>query len=278
MKTRMAKPIGTKGRQTMNRLIAGMLIAVAAAGCVSAPRTEWNGRCVAVFGDSISDKRLNKWRHWWKWVADELGTTMRVYAANGRQWNDVPRQVDEMEKDGASDVDAMLVFMGTNDFNSNIPLGEWWKESEESVNRNGRMVRVKRRLPDFNKSTVRGRINIALDKIKRAYPDRQVVLMTPISRGFFTCGETNVQPEDSYANELGLYIGDYARVVKEAGEVWSAPVIDTYSESGLLLSLPSFSDCCNRADTDRLHPSTEGCRRLARTVAARLKSLPPSFR
>ena len=87
-----------------------------------------------------------------------------------------------------------------------------------------------------------------------------------------------MQPDDSYANELGLYISDYARAVKEAGEVWSVPVIDTYSESGLLLAMPSFTDCCNRADTDCLHPGTEGTRRLALTVSARLKTLPPTFR
>jgi len=185
--------------------------------------------------------------------------------------------MDLLAKEG-DDVDAILIFQGTNDYNSDVPLGVWYKESEETVNRDGKMVAVKRRLPDFNGRTVRGRINIALDKLKSTYPDRQIVLLTPIRRGFFTCAKTNVQPEDSYANGLGLYIGDYARVVREAGEVWSVPVIDTYSESGLLLSMPSFSDCCNRTDTDRLHPSTEGCRRLALTVAARLKTLPPTFR
>ena len=260
-------------------VFAAMAIAVVVAGCVTPqPASAWKGRRVAVFGDSISDAKLKMWRHWWQWVADELGTEMSVYASNGRQWNDVPRQVDAMTKADGADVDAILIFMGTNDFNSNKPLGVWWDEKEETVNRNGRMVKVKRRLPSQDVSTVRGRINVALGKIKNEYPRCQVVLLTPIRRGFFTCAKTNVQPEDSYSNELGLYIGDYARVVREAGEIWSVPVVDTYSESGLLLSMPSYSDCCNRADTDRLHPGTEGCRRLALTVAARLKTLPPTFR
>ena len=246
--------------------------------CAKAPPCAWSGKRVAVFGDSISDARLKMWRHWWQWVADDLGTKMSVYAANGTQWDNVPRQLDKMAQDDPDGVDAILIFMGTNDFNGNKPLGEWWNETEETVNRNGRMVKVKRRLPSQDAKTVRGRINIALGRIKSEYPRCQIVLLTPIRRGFFTCSERNVQPEDSYSNELGLYVGDYARVVREAGEVWSVPVIDTYSESGLLLSLPSFSDCCNRATNDRLHPGTEGCRRLALTVAARLKTLPPTFR
>lgn len=260
----------------LKRMLSGVGVAVALSGCVSAPKGAWEGRTVAVFGDSISDKRLTMWKQWWKWVGEDLDARMCVFARNGTQWNDIPKQIDLLAKSG-DDVDAILIFMGTNDYNSDVPLGEWWKETEETVNRDGRMVKVKRRLPKFD-GTVRGRINIALDRLKREYPDRQIVLMTPIRRGFFTCAKTNVQPEDSYANERGLYIGDYARVVREAGEVWSVPVIDTYSESGLLLSMPSFSDCCNRADRDRLHPSTEGCRRLALTVSARLKSLPPTFR
>ena len=261
-------------------------MALAVAGCATAPSRstsatppcDWKGKRVAVLGDSISDARLKGWKHWWKWVAEDLGAEMSVYAVNGRQWNDIPRQVDAMTKDGGDSVDAILIFMGTNDFNSNVPLGVWWDESMVSVNRNGRIVPVMRRLPSHDASTVRGRINVALEKIKREYPRCQVVLMTPIRRGFFTCSADNVQPDDSYANELGLYIEDYARTVKEAGEVWSVPVVDTYSESGLLLAMPSFSDCCNRADTDRLHPGTEGTRRLALTVTARLRTLPPTFR
>ena len=259
-----------------NLVVASVL--VAGAGCASIPKSGWTGRRVAVFGDSISDPRIDWWKHWWKWVGEDLGADMRVYGVNGRQWNDMIRQIDEMQADVGGDVDAVLVFLGTNDYNHNVPLGEWWTVTDETVNRNGRMVSVKRRLPSFDASTVRGRINLALNRLKTDYPDRQIVLMTPIRRGYFTCAPTNVQPEDSYSNELGLFIGDYARVVHEAGEVWSVPIIDTYSESGLLLAMPSFSDCCNRAETDRLHPSTEGTRRLALTVAARLRGLPPTFR
>jgi len=262
-----------------NAVALGMvLFTMGFSGCRTAPKTEWKGRCVVVFGDSISDPRYDLWKQWWKWVGEDLGSEMLAYAVDGREWDDVPRQVETMKVENRADVDAFIIFVGTNDFNQNVPLGNWWEEALETVNRNGRLVQVKRRSPLFDRHTLRGRINIAMNKLKSEYPDRQIVLLTPIRRGYFSCDTTNVQPEDSYSNELGLFIGDYAAVVQEAGTVWSVPVIDTYSESGLLPSMPSFSDCCNRPDADRLHPSTEGCRRLALTVSARLKSLPATFR
>jgi len=251
---------------------------VFAGECKALPQGDWAGKRVAILGDSISDAKIHAWKHWWKFVGEDLGTEMLVYAQNGCQWSGVPNQIKKMQEATGGDVDAILIFMGTNDFNSNVPLGDWWKETEEEVDRNGKPVRVRKRVPATNGGTLRGRINIALTKLKTDYPDRQIVLLTPIRRGFFKGSPTNVQPDDSYSNALGLYISDYARAVREAGEVWSVPVIDTHSESGLLLGMKSFGDCANREDTDRLHPNTEGCRRLALTVAARLRTLPPTFR
>ena len=260
------------------RKTAAALSVALACGCATAPKGAWEGCRVAVLGDSISDKSINWWKHWWKWAGDDLGAEMKVYAVNGQQWNNVPRQADAMTADCGGDVDAILIFIGTNDFNANVPLGSWWQETTETVDCNQRSAAVRHRTPVFDESTLRGRINIALDKLKREYPDRQIVVITPIRRGYFRCATRNVRQDDSYANEIGLYLEDYVRAIREAGEVWSVPVVDAYSESGLLPALPSFADCCNRESSDRLHPSTEGCRRLALTIAARLKGLPPTFR
>ena len=258
-------------------LIFPAAVAALACGCATAPKGAWEGCRVAVLGDSISDRRIDWWKHWWKWVGEELGAEMRVYAVNGQTWANVPKQTDAMAADSGGDVDAILVFIGTNDFNANVPLGKWWSETEETVDCNARKASVRHRTPVFDANTLRGRVNIALEKLKRSFPDRQIVLITPIRRGFFRCGVGNVRQDDSYANEIGLYLEDYVRAIREAGDVWSVPVIDAYSESGLLPAMPSFTDCCNRESSDRLHPSTEGCRRLALTVAARLRTLPPTF-
>jgi len=54
-------------------------------GCVTAPRGDWEGKKIAVFGDSISDKRLTMWKQWWKWVGEDLNADMCVFARNGTQ-------------------------------------------------------------------------------------------------------------------------------------------------------------------------------------------------
>ena len=242
-----------------------------------AAHLDWRGKKVAIFGDSISDAKLKGWRHWWRYLADLTGIEPLVYAQNGTQWRSVPRQADALLADG-EDPDAILIFMGTNDFNSSIPLGEWWKVVDEAVNRNGKMVVCHKRVMDYSPNTVRGRINSAMKLLKERYPDRQIVLLTPIHRGFFTCGETNVQPDEAYSNAAGLWIDDYVACVREAGPIWSSPVIDLYSESGLMPSLAPYGRFFNRADTDLLHPNSEGCRRIGTVVAARLAAIPATFR
>ena len=106
--------------------------------CAKAPPCAWSGKRVAVFGDSISDARLKMWRHWWQWVADELGTEMSVYASNGRQWNDVPRQVDEMTKADGAEVDIKV---GNALPLSNIPTGTFVHNVELYPGRGGQLAR-----------------------------------------------------------------------------------------------------------------------------------------
>lgn len=242
-----------------------------------AAHLDWKGKKVAIFGDSLSDKKITWWRHWWRYLADLTGIEPLVYAKNGWQWSGVPRQAEELAAAG-EDPDAILILMGTNDYNSDVPLGEWWKVVAEPVNRDGQTVICRKRVFDYSKNTMRGRINTAMKLLKERYPDRQIVLLTPIHRGFFTCGKTNVQPDEAYANSLGLWIDDYVACVREAGPIWSVPVIDLYAESGLMPSLAPYGQFFNRADTDLLHPNSEGARRMAAVVAARLAAMPATFR
>mgnify|MGYP002236130987 FL=1 len=52
-----------------------------------------------------------------------LDITPYVYGVSGRQWNDVPRQAEQLKKEHGEEVDAIVVLMGTNDFNSSVPVG-----------------------------------------------------------------------------------------------------------------------------------------------------------
>lgn len=94
----------------------------------------WQGKKVAYFGDSITDpnnKASNK--KYWSFLKEWLGITPLVYGVSGRQWTDIPRQTAQLKKEHGNDFDAILIFMGTNDYNHAVPLGQWFDEQMESV-------------------------------------------------------------------------------------------------------------------------------------------------
>lgn len=242
----------------------------------------WQGKRVAYFGDSITDPR-NKAasKKYWGFLADWLGQQAYVYGVSGRTWSDIPRQADKCFADHGDSIDAVIIFMGTNDYNQGIPIGSWYTEKPEQVlfargKPKALEDRVQRR-PVMSDSTVCGRINIALDKVKRMYPAKQIVLLTPIHRAGFYPNDTNWQPTEDYTNRCGEYIDAYVDVVVQAGRVWAVPVIDWNAVGGLFPLMDEHAPYFNNKDTDRLHPNNSGHQRLARTLYYQLAALPCTF-
>lgn len=242
----------------------------------------WQGRKVAYFGDSITDPR-NKAskKKYWGFLQEMLGITPYVYGVSGRQWDDIPRQADKLKEEHGDDVDAIMIFIGTNDYNNAVPLGEWFEEKMEKVEYGhgyGKRPEDRlRRYPVFDKETFRGRINMALDKVKRMYPTKQIVLLTPIHRAGFYANEKNWQCAEDYRNRCGEYLDSYVEAVKEAGNIWAVPVIDLSAVCGLYPVMDCHAQYFNKADTDRLHPNDKGHERIARTLMYQLLSLPCVF-
>ncbi len=239
----------------------------------------WQGRRVAYFGDSITDpKNKAADSKYWSLLQQWLGITPYVYAVSGRQWNDIPRQAEQLKKEHGDDFDAILVFIGTNDFNAGVPVGEWYVEKEEEVmagiHEPKHPVKRMRQYLCMTDTTYRGRINIALDRMKRMFPTKQIVLITPIHRAGFYRSDTNWQPTEEYRNKCGEYVGRYVEAVKEAGNIWSVPVIDMNALSGLYPLMDEHAQFFNNAGTDRLHPNNEGHRRMALTLVYQLLALP----
>lgn len=242
----------------------------------------WKGKKIGYIGDSITDPRLkNAKTKWWGYLGEWLDLTSYVYAVSGRQWNDAINQANKLKAEHNDDVDAILIFLGTNDFNDGIPLGQWYTETDEEVyaargkDRPKQLYQRKHRTFDMNKDTFRGRINIALDSIKRMYPTKQIVLLTPIHRARFYPNDTNWQPTEDYTNWCGEYIDAYVNAVKEAGNIWAVPVIDWNATSGLY-PMHEEQDYFGHG-TDRLHPNDEGMKRMARTLYYQLLTIPCTF-
>lgn len=129
----------------------------------------------------------------------------------------------------------------------------------------------------LSRRSFRGRINIALDSLKRTFPEKQIVLLTPIHRSGFYANEKNWQVPEDYTNRCGEYLDAYVDAVKEAGQVWAVPVIDLGALCGLYPMMDEYAHYFHNAETDRLHPNNAGHKRMASTLMYQLLTIPCVF-
>ncbi len=264
-------------------MVALAAIALPCAAATPAPHP-WNGKKVVYLGDSITDPaqvERNGHKVYWNYLQEMYGIEPHVYAISGYQWKHIYPMAQKMRNEMGDSPDAILILLGTNDFNSGVPLGEWFSVAEEDVDRRGVTIRQPRRSFVKNMGTFRGRINTVMEYLKQNFPDQQIVIMTPLHRGYANFGGSNVQPSECFPNVLGLYLEDYVKVLREAADIWGVPVIDLYRDSGLHPADPAYAKYFRDGGEngkDNLHPNGLGHLRMARTIAARLYALPPGFK
>ena len=66
------------------------------------------GKKVGYIGDSITDPNCygDNIKKYWDFLKEWLDITPYVYGVSGRQWNDVPRQAEQLKKEHGEEVDA----------------------------------------------------------------------------------------------------------------------------------------------------------------------------
>jgi lysophospholipase L1-like esterase len=240
--------------------------------------SQWNGKRAGYLGDSMTDPNSKATtKFYYQYLKEWLNIDHAVYARSGYQWSDIYKMAEKLFAEKANAVDAIFIWAGTNDYNHSIPLGEFFTETTKETNHNGKTVTRKYRTAVMSDSTFCGRVNRVLSFLKEKFPTKQIIILTPIHRGYATFSSTNVQPDENYANGQGLYLDTYVERLKQAGNIWSVPVIDLYASSGLYPNLDSQVQYISKSDTDRLHPSADGHLRIAKTIQYQLLALPADF-
>ena len=241
---------------------------------------QWKGKKVAFLGDSITDKqRIGTQKCYWEYLAEMLGIEAFSYGINGNQMDGLLKQAQLLLQEHGQETDAIIVFAGTNDFNAGVPIGKWFEEvKRDAPMPNGKKAKRTYRQMSTDTDTFCGRINRLMDYLKTNFPTQQIILLTPLHRGFAQFGDNNVQPEEAFTHSKGLFVNDYVQTIKEAGNVWAVPVIDLNSLSGLYPMNDSHVPYFHNGETDRLHPNAEGHKRMAKTLMYQMMALPSSFK
>lgn len=215
----------------------------------------WAGKKCVFFGDSIT-AGISSAEKYCNILAMLRGITVANYAVNGSVLvtNGMDRVTAFATDYADKDVDAFIFAYGTNDWSGSKPLGEWYTTDPNGV-----------RTLTTDTTTFRGAWAAILTYLKTNFDGKKIILMTPIHRG------AGSYASDLTRNSAGLYLEDYVKIIKEAGEIFAVDVIDLYSESGLNPNInPSTAYF---TPNDRLHPNVEGHRQMAKVIAAKMGSM-----
>ena len=267
-------------RITLIIALACMVLGTAAQQAAQTFTHPWAGKRIAYIGDSVSDPNLKRedMKHYWKLLEEWLGTQTINYSVSGFTLSNGLGSVDKLYKEHGQELDAIMVFLGTNDYNAGVPMGQFFLEEEVEVEvATGQPRHIEKRIRrtlDMNGNTVKGRLNLLIEKLKSLYPTKQIVMLTPLHRGYAEFGNSNVQPDERYQNAGGYYIDDVAEAIRQAGRIWSVPVIDLFALSGLTPLIDEQAPFFFNKDRDRLHPNGLGHERLARLIMQQTLALP----
>lgn len=153
--------------------------------------------------------------------------------------NDFVSRVDDMK----SDVDCVVVFGGTNDYDhGDADLGCF---------------------SDRRNNSFFGALHILMQKLINRYPNKTIVFMTPLHR------IDDLSPETAKIYK-GYYLSEYVSAIKAVAAYYSIPVLDLYATSGMN---PCIEAQNKMFFADGVHPNDNGYMRIAERLSGFLKAL-----
>lgn len=187
------------------------------------PNTYYDQFCMYRLADAIA--------------SGDLGTVTK--AANDLhafEGTDLRPQAAKLAATNWAQADYLIIFYGTNDWGRSLPIG---KDT------------------DMTGATFKGAINHTVSALRGAFPEMQIVLITPLFR----------MNADKLMNAEGLYLADYADALLARGAAYNLPVLDLLRVGGI--------DSHNAAIflADGVHPTTTGMQRIADKLTPFLSSL-----
>ncbi len=226
-------------------------------GAASPEMTDWSGASVVFVGDSITyGTGTEKTYHSF---IDEMGVFASVQSM-GIAGSCISSKSDYGSGNfplvarytSIPDADLIVIFMGTNDYGHETPLGSPTDTTDVSFY---------------------GAMNIILSGIKTRHPNSQIVFVTPLHRyGFGTSKILGTKfTYDYIANGRGHSLDDYVNAIKVICEKYSVPVIDLFNEYPVD---PSDSADKMTYMPDGLHPNTDGHEIISNLIFEKLKSIP----
>ncbi|MBQ4262699.1 MAG: hypothetical protein IJB83_00445 [Bacilli bacterium] len=218
----------------------------------------WENKTAVFVGDSITygEGTTNKY---WEYLDESLnlstvtgmgisGSTISVKSDYGTQNTPLINRYTTIP-----DADLISIFMGTNDYGHETPLGT---------------------IEDTTDVSFYGALNVIVPALKEAHPNSRIVFVTPIHRyGFGTSKILGTAfTYDNLPNGVGANLEDYVNAIKEVCSKNDIPVIDLFT----LFKL-DVTDASIRSEyiPDGLHPNAKGHQVIADLIASELRKIAP---
>lgn len=156
--------------------------------------------------------------------------------------DDNTRQANEMKNINWNEVDYITIFLGTNDYGGDNPIGT---------------------NSDFDGNTFKGAINKVIKILGEYAPTARLVFLTPIFRNRYKANYG--ANSDDTKNDAGFLLKNYVDAIQELANNNHIPVIDLMSLSGI----NKYN--CNVYLSDDLHPTQLGYDSLAKLIQRQLE-------
>ncbi len=117
-------------------------------------------------------------------------------------------------------------------------------------------------------TTFYGALHLLCEGLLNKYAGKPIVFATPIKRRVL---KTHTSPTEYLRN--GKTLKEYGEIIKEVCDFYSIPVIDMYSECGLMPFVDSQRDLYFQETNNAVRPNAEGAKVMARRAIAGLRNV-----